>query len=143
MSAEHGDLKFGAKLHRIGLVVDLLRHSAEEAVEAIAPLLHPEMRVVAAPGVAPARQYQTREDFLAYFADARLNKVLVEPDACEIHVTHSGSVLVTGSLRMTSPAGVSEIPAWYVYTFRDGLIASLENHLTSELAYESAGIAAG
>ena len=38
---------FGAGLRQIGMVVDLLRLSAEEAVDEIAPLLHPEMRMLA------------------------------------------------------------------------------------------------
>jgi len=52
---------FGTRLREIGMVVDLLRLSATEAIDDIAPLLHPEMRVLAAPGIAPARRYQTRE----------------------------------------------------------------------------------
>ena len=41
---------------------------------------------------------------------------------------------------MNGPNGVDEIPAWFVYTFRDGLIASLENHLDRELAEHAAGL---
>ena len=44
---------------------------------------------------------------------------------------------------MTSPPTrpeAPEIPAWFVYTFRDGLIASLENHLERELAEHAASL---
>ncbi|MEA2496626.1 MAG: hypothetical protein QOJ29_4537 [Thermoleophilaceae bacterium] len=139
MSANQNDAKFGSGLRHIGMVVDLLRLSGQEAVAAIAPLVHPEMRMLAAPGVAPARDYQTREEFLDYFSEARANGVLVEPDACELRVAASGAVVVTGSLRMTSRGGEDEIPAWFVYTFRDGLIASLETYLDAEMAQEAAG----
>ena len=138
MTADHNDTKFGLGLRHIGLVVDLMRLSGQEAVAEITPLLHPEMRTLAAPGVAPARPYETREDFLDYFSEARANGVLVEPDARELRLAASGAVVVTGSIRMTSSAGVDETPAWFVYTFRDGLIASLETYLDAELAEEAA-----
>jgi hypothetical protein len=32
------------------------------------------------------RRYQTREEFLAYFPDAKAHAVLIEPDASEIRV---------------------------------------------------------
>ena len=62
---------FGTGLAQVGMVLDLLRLSAHEAVDDIAPLLHPEMRVLPAPGIAPSHPYETREDFLGYFAEAR------------------------------------------------------------------------
>ena len=136
-----GDLtsEFGTGLAQVGMVLDLLRFSADEAVDDIAPLLHPEMRVLAAPGVAPSRPYETRTDFLEYFAEARRNGVLVEPDVREVRFGPTGAIVVSGSLRMTTRAGEAETPAWFVYTFRDGLIASLETHLDAALADAAAG----
>ena len=132
---------FGTRLREIGMVVDLLRLSATEAIDDIAPLLHPEMRVLAAPGIAPARRYQTREDFLEYFSEARRNGILIEPDAHEIRFGATGALMVTGSVRMTNHGGgTDETPIWFVYTFRDGLIASLENHLDPTMAAEAAGL---
>ena len=132
--------EFGTSLEQVGMVLDLLRLAAAETVDEIAPLLHPDMRVLAAPGIAPPGPYETREDFLAYFAEARRNRVLVEPDLREVRFGPTGAIVVSGSLRMTSPAGVVETPAWFVYTFRDGLIASLENHLSADMADEAAGV---
>jgi hypothetical protein len=123
------------------MVVQLLKLSAIEAEDDIAPLLHPEMRTYAAPGVAPAGPYETREDFLEYFAQARASGVLVEPDACDIRISPSGAVLAAGSLRLTSSGTVETTPAWFVYTFRDGLIDSLESHLEGDLARKAAGFA--
>jgi hypothetical protein len=140
MSVDHKNANFGIGLRHIGVVVDLLRLSATEAVEEIAPLLHPEMRTLAAPGIAPARPYQTREDFLEYFSEARANGVLVEPDACEVRLCPSGAIVVAGSVRMTTRAGIAELPTWFVYTFRDGLVASLETHLTAEMADDAARV---
>jgi ketosteroid isomerase-like protein len=130
---------FGAGLRQIGMVVDLLRLSATEAVEEIAQLIHPEMQVLAAPGVAPTRPYQTREHFLEYFSEARANGVLVQPDAYEVGFASSGAVVVAGSVRLRSRGGDTETPAWFVYTFRDGLIASLETYLSAEMAAQAAG----
>lgn len=138
MSTDDAAPAFGTGLRELGMVVDLLRHSAREAVDEVAPLLHPELRVLAAPGVAPVRPYQTREDFLRYFAEARANGVLVEPDLRELHLMPSGAIMAVGSLRMTTSGGADETPAWFVYTFRDGLIASLEAHLSSDLAETAA-----
>lgn len=126
--------EFGSGLRQIAMVVELLQHSGAENVDALAPLLHPQMRMLAAPGVAPMRRYQTSEDFLRYFSEARANGVLVQPDVRELRVHPSGAVMAVGSLRMTSRGSVDETPAWFVYTFRDGLIASLETHLSAELA---------
>lgn len=131
---------FGERLRHIGLVVDLLRLSAIQDVDAIRPLLHPQMRTLAAPGIAPSHPYQTREDFLAYFAEAQLNDMLVEPDAHEICFSGSGAVVVADGLRMTTADRADTTPAWYVYTFREGRIASLETHLSRELAHEAAGL---
>jgi hypothetical protein len=134
---------FGRDLRQIRMVVELLALSGQEAVADLAPLLHPEMRVLAAPGVAPVRSYQTREEFIAYFADAKEHGVLIEPDASEVRLSPTGAVFVAGALRMSGPNGIDEIPAWFVYTFRDGLIASLENHLDREMAQHAAGLIPG
>ena len=140
MSARDTQADFGTGLQQAGIVLDLLRFSADEAVDALAPLLHPDMQVLAAPGIAPARRYQTREDFFEYFSEARKNGVLVEPDLQELRLSPSGAIIVSGTVRMTSPAGIDETPAWFVYTFRDGLIASLENHLNAAMAEQAAGM---
>ena len=140
MNTDQHEAGFGRDLRQIKMVVELLALSGQEAVAELTPLLHPEMRVLAAPGVAPVRSYQTREEFIAYFADAKAHGLLIEPDASEIRVSPSGAVLVTGALRMTGKNGADEIPAWFVYTFRDGLIASLENHLDREIAAQAAGL---
>jgi hypothetical protein len=140
MSAEVETEKFGTGLRRIQMVVELLCLAGDEVVDLISPLIHPEMQMLPAPGVAPARSYTNRQEFLAYFSDARRNGVRVKPEAREIRVTQSGAVLVSGSLRMAGPDGEDEIPAWFVYTFRDGLIATLENHLDRGMAEEAAGL---
>lgn len=129
---------FGESLERIGQVVELLQLSAVGAAEEIAPLIHPRMRMLAAPGIAPAGSYETREDFLQYFAEAQAEGVLVEPDADEIRINSVGAITVTGRLRVHTAQGVDETPAWFVYTFRDRLIASLETHLDAEIAAEAA-----
>ena len=140
-NAEEHDERFGRGLRRIAMVVELLTLSGKEAVAQIAPLVHAQLRVLPAPGVAPARSYETREEFLDYFAEAKAHGIRIEPDASEIRVSPLGAVLVAGALRVTSPGGVNVTPAWFVYTFRDGLIASLGNYLDREMAEGAAGLA--
>ena len=140
MSTDRRDAAFGRDLRQIRMVVELLALSGQEAVAELAPLLHPSCASSPRPGVAPVRSYQTREEFLAYFADAKAHGVLIEPDASEIRVGPSGAVIVAGALRMSGTTGVDEIPAWFVYTFPDGLIASLENHLDREMAEHAPGL---
>jgi hypothetical protein len=139
MSAEADPPVFGDHLERIRLVVQLLVLSGESSIDkrAIAAILHPQMHSLAAPGVAPARSYENREQFLEYFPDAVGKGIQVRPDASEIKVLASGSVLAAGSLRVTTPAGTDTTPAWFVYTFREGLIDSLETYLDQGLAEES------
>jgi hypothetical protein len=55
MNTDQRDAGFGRDLRQIKMVVELLALSGQEAVAELAPLLHPEMRVLAAPGVAPVR----------------------------------------------------------------------------------------
>ena len=55
MNAEEHAEPFGTGLREIRMVVDLLCLSKEQAVAQITPLLHPQMRMLAAPGVAPVR----------------------------------------------------------------------------------------
>ena len=101
MSPQPPSGAFGTHLHHIGLVVDLLRLSANEAVEEMVSLLHPQMRVLAAPGLAPSRAYETREDFIEYFSEAQSQGFLIQPDAHEIRAGGPG-VIVAGHLRITT-----------------------------------------
>ena len=55
-------------------------------------------------------------------------------DAAEIRVSPPGGGLATGRLRMTTASQEDETPAWFVYTFRDRQIASIEAHLNREMA---------
>lgn len=134
------DGSFGAGLAKIRMVVELLSLSGVGDVSAIAPLLHPEMRVVAAPGIAPTQRLRTRDELLAFFAESRSRGLLISPDASRICLSRSGAVFVEGRICITSAAGADVVPAWFVYTIRDGLIASLETHLDRDLALRAAGI---
>jgi len=63
-----------------------------------------------------------------------------ERDAHEIRIGASGAIVVAGSVRMTNRGSVADkTPVWFVYTFRDGLIASLATHLDPAMAEEAAG----
>ena len=55
MSIDQRDAGFGRDLRQIRMVVELLALSGQEAVAELAPLLHPELRVLVSPGVAPVR----------------------------------------------------------------------------------------
>jgi hypothetical protein len=133
------DQDFGSSLYRIGVVADLLRLSATRDIEKIEPLVHPEMRVVAAVGIAPQAPRPGREGFLDYFRDTEAKGILTEPDAYEIQACLSGKVLVAGSVRFTTDDGTAESPVYYVYAFQNGLISRLETHLGREAAEDAAG----
>jgi hypothetical protein len=134
------DKAFGTGLRRIALVVDLLRLVGQEAVGEISPLVHPEITVLGTPGLAPGGGYQGREEFLGYFAEAKAHGLFIQPDVSEIRVSPSGAVLATGSLRVAGPSGIDEVPAWFVYTFLGGLIASLATYLDCAQAETAAGL---
>jgi hypothetical protein len=134
------DETFGTGLRRIALVADLLRLVSQEAVGEIAPLVHPEISVLGTPGIAPGGGYQGREEFLGYFAEAKAHGLLIQPDVSAIRMSPSGAVLATGSLRVAGPTGIDEVPAWFVYTFRAGLIASLATYLDYTQAETAAGL---
>lgn len=133
------DQYFGSALHRVGVVVDLLRRSSGGDIEGIKPLLHPEMTVFAAPGIAPQVHRPGREGFLDYFRDTEARNIRMEPDAYEIHACLSGKVLVAGAIRFTIKERVTEAPVYYVYAFRDGLISCFETHTDRSAAEEAAG----
>jgi hypothetical protein len=138
--AVDADVAFGTGLRRISLVVDLLRLVGQEAVGEIAPLVHPEITVLGTPGLAPGGGYQGRDAFLGYFAEAKAHGLFIQPDVSALRVSPSGAVLATGSLRVAGPSGIDEVPAWFVYTFRDGLIASLATFLDCAQAEAAAGL---
>jgi len=134
------DERFQVALHRIGVVVDLLRLSGARDIKNIEPLLHPDMQVVPAPGIAPKASRRGRAGFLDYFRDTESKGILMEPDAYEIQHCLSGKVLVAGSLRFTNNGTITQAPVFYVYAFRDGLISCLETHLDREGAKQSASL---
>ena len=139
MTAEADPPEFGDHLVRIQQVVRLLVLSGESPVDKLAmtTILHPEMHSLAAPGIAPARSYENRTQFLEYFPDAVGRGFQVRPDASEIRVLPSGAVWAAGGLCVTTPAGADTTPAWFIYTFREGLIDSLETYLDRDLAEQS------
>lgn len=129
---------FGERLRNAHLVTSLMLASGRHEVDSAAALLHPDFRLVPIPGLAPARGYRSREEFLEYFAESERVGQLVEPDLSSLQVTPSGSILVEGRLRVTTAGEETFLDAWFVYTFRDGLIASLGNYLDAQTAEAAA-----
>jgi ketosteroid isomerase-like protein len=130
--------EFGTGLGRIRMVVELLHLSGEPDIEGITALLHPQMHMLAAPGVAPVRSYESREEFLQYFSDAAAHEIVIRPDVHEIRISPTGAILAAGRLQIAGRV-VDETDAWFVYTFRDGKIASLETYLDRAMAEDAAG----
>jgi hypothetical protein len=54
-------------------------------------------------------------------------------------VTETGNVLASGSLLSTVDDVTSEVPAWFVYRFREGLVSAIETYLEADAAREQAG----
>jgi len=130
--------EFGEGLRRMRMALDLLQPPSEEhAAALIAPLLHPEIQVLGSPGIGPAHGYDGRDEFLKYFDDAAAHGVWIRSDATEVVIAPSGAMLITATLLISGHGLADTTPAWFVLTFRDGLIASLETHLSREMADES------
>ena len=50
-------------------------------------------------------------------------------------MTPTGNVFATGELLSTVNGRTDGIPAWYVYRFRDGLVASIETYIDHDTAW--------
>lgn len=126
--------EFGEGLRNAQMVTSLLLASGRADVDAVAVLLHPDFRVIAIPGLAPARGYQSRDEFLGYFDQSASVGQHIEPDLVSLEVRPNGSIVVEGRLRVLTAGEETHTDAWFVYTFRDGLIASLGNYLDARSA---------
>ncbi|MGK2932263.1 MAG: nuclear transport factor 2 family protein [Solirubrobacterales bacterium] len=127
---------FGDDLKAIELVVGLLTSARERSLDDVARYIHPEMHTVGVPGLAPGRSHESREEFLETFTDSADQGVRVEPDVIQIRVLAPDLAMASGRVRVSGPAGTDVVPAWFVYTIRDGLIDSLSTFLSWGTAAE-------
>jgi ketosteroid isomerase-like protein len=104
----------------------------------IAELVHPDVTVLSVPGVAPGAGYPGREGLMRYFAEAAEHGFMAHAAITEARVTETGNVLACGSLLSTVGDATSEVPAWFVYRFRDGLVSAIETYLRPDAAREQA-----
>lgn len=132
--------EFGQSLRHVRLVIELLDRSGAGDAAGVVDLLHPELEVLAIPGMAPGKGYRSREEFLGYFEDAGRIGQRIETDVSRVRVSPSGSVIVDGALRITVGENTEVVDAWFVYGFRDGLIATLGNYLEPAQAERAAGL---
>jgi hypothetical protein len=107
---------------------------AEELVE----LVHPDVMVLSVPGVAPGPGYAGREGLMRYFDDAAEHGFVVHAAITEAHVTETGNVLASGSLLSTIHDLTSDVPAWFVYRFREDMVSAIETYLDRDTAHEQA-----
>lgn len=141
MNADGGTPDFGDGLRHIRTVVNFLQPLDEKnAMDTIMPLLHPEVKILGAPGIGPARGYESRADFARYFADVQEQGVWIRTDAHRIEVMPSGAILVSATLRITGRAGTDTTPAWFVFKFSLESIILIETHLDEKIAQESAAL---
>lgn len=101
-------------------------------------LLHPELAVPSVPGVAPAAGFFGIEGFRRYFEEAATHNFLAQAAFHTAHVTEAGNVLASGSLLCTVSELTQEVPAWFVYRFRDGLVSAIETYTDETAAREAA-----
>jgi hypothetical protein len=106
--------------------------------EELVALVHPDVRVLSVPGVAPGPGYAGREGLLRYFDDAAEHGFVVHAAITEAHVTEAGNVLASGSLLSTVHDLTSDVPAWFVYRFRDEMVSAIETYLDADTAREQA-----
>lgn len=132
--------EFGEALRHVRLVVELLERSRDEDPEGAERVLHPELEVLAIPGMAPGSGYGSRDEFMDYFEESRRIDQRIEPDVSRIRVTPAGIVILDGRLRITVGENTEFVDAWFVYEFRDGLIAKFGNYLDPLQAERAAGL---
>jgi ketosteroid isomerase-like protein len=101
-------------------------------------LVHPDVMVLSVPGVAPGAGYAGRDGLLRYFDDAAEHGFVAHAAITEAHVTEAGNVLASGSLLSTVHDLTSDVPAWFVYRFRDEMVSAIETYLDAETAREQA-----
>jgi ketosteroid isomerase-like protein len=101
-------------------------------------LVHPDVMVLSVPGVAPGAGYAGRDGLLQYFEDAAEHGFVAHAAITEAHVTEAGNVLAAGSLLSTVHDVTGDVPAWFVYRFREGMISAIETYLDRDTAHEQA-----
>jgi hypothetical protein len=107
--------------------------------EELAELVHPDVAVLSVPGVAPGAGYAGREGLLRYFDEAAEHGFVAHAAITEAHVTAAGNVLASGSLLSTVHDLTSDVPAWFVYRFREEMVSAIETYLDRDTADEQAG----
>jgi SnoaL-like domain len=106
--------------------------------EELAEFVHPDVIVLSVPGVAPGAGYAGRDGLLRYFEEAAEHSFVAHAAITEASVTQAGNVLASGSLLSTVHDLTSDVPAWFVYRFRDELVSAIETYLDADTAREQA-----
>ena len=106
--------------------------------EELAELVHPDVTVLSVPGVAPGAGYAGRDGLLRYFDEAAEHGFVAHAAITEALVTEAGNVLASGSLLSTVHDATSDVPAWFVYRFREQLVSAIETYLDRDTAQEQA-----
>ena len=106
--------------------------------EELAELVHPDVTVLSVPGVAPGAGYAGRDGLLRYFDEAAEHGFVAHAAITEAHVTQAGNVLASGSLLSTVHDLTSDVPAWFVYRFREDMVSAIETYLDADTAREQA-----
>jgi hypothetical protein len=106
--------------------------------EELAEFVHPEVVVLSVPGVAPGAGYAGRDGLLRYFEEAAEHSFVAHAAITEAHVTQVGNVLASGSLLSTVHDQTSDVPAWFVYRFREEQVSAIETYLDADTAGEQA-----
>ena len=101
-------------------------------------LVHPDVTVLSVPGVAPGAGYTGRDGLLRYFEEAAGHGFVAHAAITEAHVTEAGNVLASGSLLSTVHDVTSDVPAWFVYRFREEMVSAIETYLDRDTAHEQA-----
>lgn len=107
-------------------------------VQELTALVHPDVAVVSVPGVAPGAGYAGREGLARYFDEAAEHAFVARAVITEARVTEAGNVLASGSLLSTVHDVTSDVPAWFVYRFREELVSAIETYLDPDTACEEA-----
>jgi ketosteroid isomerase-like protein len=124
-------------LRRLHVAMSTASHFNAGRVEQVLEAAHEDIRVMTVPGVAPG-PFCGRDELRDYFARAAAHTFHARAAITEARVTGAGNVFAAGNLVATIQDVTHDLPAWFVYRFRDGKLSSIETYLDVESAHDQA-----
>jgi ketosteroid isomerase-like protein len=91
------------------------------------------------PYTAGGRTFESSDEYRAYITEMERRHEVVEATLADIRV-HGDTVVVSGRLRLRTPAGISDTSMHWVHRLRDGEVVYTASYPGLEQALEAAGL---